>query len=264
LISLWLCANPALALAFFKRFFNRRAPTDFFRDIFHSDILHRHSQNMNILTPELLIMAYQQGYFPMAEADGELYWHSPDPRAIIPLDAVRIGRTLRKTLAKGIFETRFNTAFRRVVEECSRREETWISEEIIESYSRLHELGFAHSVESWRDGELVGGLYGVALGGAFFGESMFSRQSDSSKVAFVRLVERLRAQGFILLDSQYLNDYIASFGGIEIPRAEYLSRLEAAVCLPCSFQLAAPRQRGRGETRDDDETLPLQSSVAFW
>lgn len=190
---------------------------------------------MNILTPELLIMAYQQGYFPMAEPDGEMYWHSPDPRAIIPLDHVRITRSLRKTVAKGIYETRIDTAFQEVIINCAEREETWISDEIIDAYTRLHELGFAHSVEAWHEDRLVGGLYGVSLGGAFFGESMFAQMTDSSKVAFVSLVEHLRHQGFILLDSQYLNAHIASFGGIEISRSEYLSRLAVATRLPCSF-----------------------------
>jgi leucyl/phenylalanyl-tRNA--protein transferase len=190
---------------------------------------------MNILTPELLIMAYQQGYFPMAEPDGEMYWHSPDPRAIIPLDGVRITKSLRKTIAKGIYETRIDTAFQEVVINCAEREETWISDEIIDAYTRLHELGFAHSVEAWHEDRLVGGLYGVSMGGAFFGESMFAQMTDSSKVAFVRLVEHLRQQRFILLDSQYLNAHIASFGGIEISRNEYLSRLAVATRLPCSF-----------------------------
>ncbi len=196
---------------------------------------HFPSQIMTILTPELLIMAYQQGYFPMAEPDGEMYWHSPDPRAIIPLDRVRVSRSLRKTIAKKIYETRINTAFQEVIYHCSVREETWISDEIIDAYTHLHELGFAHSVEAWYEDELVGGLYGIALGGAFFGESMFSAMTDSSKVAFVRLVEHLRQQGFILLDSQYLNAHITSLGGIEIPRSEYLSRLHVAIHLPCSF-----------------------------
>lgn len=190
---------------------------------------------MNILTPELLVMAYQQGYFPMAEPDGEMYWHSPDPRAIIPLDGVRITKSLRKTVAKGIYETRIDTAFQEVVINCAEREETWISDEIIDAYTHLHELGFAHSVEAWHEDRLVGGLYGVSMGGAFFGESMFAQMTDSSKVAFVRLVEHLRQQRFILLDSQYLNAHIASFGGIEISRNEYLSRLAVATRLPCSF-----------------------------
>ena len=190
---------------------------------------------MNILTPELLIMAYQQGYFPMAEPDGEMYWHSPDPRAVIPLERVHVAKSLRKTIAKGIFETRINTAFEQVVIACSDREETWISDEIIDAYTRLHTMGIAHSVEAWHGGQLVGGLYGVSLGGAFFGESMFAAKTDSSKVAFVRLVEHLRERRFILLDSQYLNAHIASFGGIEIPRSEYLSCLQVAIRLPCSF-----------------------------
>jgi leucyl/phenylalanyl-tRNA---protein transferase len=192
--------------------------------------------SMNLLTPNLLLMAYQQGYFPMAEPGGEMYWHSPDPRAIIPLDgSVRIARTLRKTIQKGIYDIRINTAFFETVVGCSEREETWISDEIITSYTHLHELGFAHSVESWFEEELVGGLYGIAIGGAFFGESMFSRMTDASKVAFVGLMEHLQHRGFILLDSQYLNPHIISLGGIEIPRNEYMSRLQVAIRLPCVF-----------------------------
>ncbi|MCS6809288.1 MAG: leucyl/phenylalanyl-tRNA--protein transferase [Bacteroidota bacterium] len=190
---------------------------------------------MSILTPDLLILAYQQGYFPMAEPDGEMYWHSPDPRAIIPLDGVRISRSLRKTLAKNIYDIRINTAFHDVITGCADREETWISAEIIDVYTELHERGFAHSVEAWHQGALVGGLYGVAIGGAFFGESMFSRMPDSSKVAFVHLVEHLRSRRFILLDSQYLNPHIQRLGGIEIPRSEYMRRLGIAINIPCSF-----------------------------
>jgi leucyl/phenylalanyl-tRNA---protein transferase len=191
---------------------------------------------MNILTPELLVVAYQQGYFPMAEPDGEMYWHCPDPRAIIPLDGVKISRSLNKTLAKNLYEVRMNTAFDEVITRCALRTETWISDEIIDAYLRLHRLGFAHSVESWYNGRMVGGLYGVSLGGAFFGESMFSTMNDASKVAFVRLTEHLRTRGFILLDSQYLNPHIASLGGVEISRHAYLSMLERALRLSCSFE----------------------------
>jgi leucyl/phenylalanyl-tRNA---protein transferase len=181
-------------------------------------------------------VAYQQGYFPMAEPDGEMYWHCPDPRAIIPLDGVKISRSLNKTLAKNLYEVRMNTAFDEVITRCALRTETWISDEIIDAYLRLHRLGFAHSVESWYNGRMVGGLYGVSLGGAFFGESMFSTMNDASKVAFVRLTEHLRTRGFILLDSQYLNPHIASLGGVEISRHAYLSMLERALRLSCSFE----------------------------
>lgn len=181
-------------------------------------------------------MAYQQGYFPMAESDGEIYWHSPDPRAIIPLDGVKISHSLRKTVRKQPFRMSFNTSFYDVIVACSERYETWISEEVIDSYTRLHQMGVAHSVEAWEGGELVGGLYGVSMGGAFFGESMFSRKSDASKLAFIALVEHLRERHFLLLDSQYLNPHIASLGGIEIPRTEYLRRLEIALRSPVSFE----------------------------
>ena len=183
----------------------------------------------------MLILAYQRGYFPMAETDGEIYWHSPDPRAIIPLDGVTVSHSLRKTLRKNPFTIRFDTSFYDVIVACSERDETWISEEVIDSYTHLHQMGIAHSVEAWQESELVGGLYGVALGGAFFGESMFARVNDASKVAFVALVEHLRAQGFLLLDSQYLNPHIASLGGIEIPRDEYYRRLKTALRQPVSF-----------------------------
>ncbi|TAE20728.1 MAG: leucyl/phenylalanyl-tRNA--protein transferase [Candidatus Kapaibacterium sp.] len=190
---------------------------------------------MNVLTPDLLVMAYQQGYFPMAEADGEIYWHSPDPRAIIPLDGVNISHSLRKAVRKNPFTLRIDTAFHDVMIACSQREETWISDEVIDSYTRLHQMGLAHSVEAWDGGVLVGGLYGVSMGGAFFGESMFAHRTDASKLAFVALVEHLRARHFLLLDSQYLNPHIESLGGIEIPRGEYLHRLELALHLPVSF-----------------------------
>jgi leucyl/phenylalanyl-tRNA--protein transferase len=190
---------------------------------------------MNVLTPDVLIMAYQQGYFPMAETDGEIYWHSPDPRAIIPLDGVKISHSLRKLLRKNPYTIRFDSSFYDVIVACSERRETWISEEVIDSYTRLHQMGFAHSVEAWEGETLVGGLYGVALGGAFFGESMFSRKDNASKLAFVALVERLNTQKFVLLDSQYLNPYIESLGGIEIPRGEYLRRLEVALRKPVTF-----------------------------
>jgi leucyl/phenylalanyl-tRNA--protein transferase len=193
-----------------------------------------------LLTPELIITAYKQGYFPMSEPDGELYWHCPDPRAVIPLDHVIISRSLRKTLAKELFTIRINTDFRGVIMGCAERDETWISDDIIETYCQLHEIGYAHSVEAWHHhptlgSRLVGGLYGVTLGGAFFGESMFSRMTDASKVAFIGLTERLRERGFTLLDSQYINPHMQSLGAIEIPRSVFLYHLGIALRLPCKF-----------------------------
>lgn len=181
------------------------------------------------LTPELLLSAYIQGIFPM-DVSGTIQWFSPDPRAIIPLEGFVVSRSLRQARRRGQFEIRVNSAFEAVIRACAQREEeTWISEEIIAGYTRLHELGWAHSVESWREGELAGGLYGVAVGGAFFGESMFHRQTDASKIALVALVERMRERGFVLLDIQFMTEHLARFGAVEIPRREYLRRLETAI-----------------------------------
>ena len=192
-------------------------------------------EKRKVLTPEILIAAYSQGYFPMAE-DDEIYWHWPDPRAIIPLNGIKISRSLRQVLKKGIFETTVNKAFKTVMEQCAERRSTWISEEFIRSYTELHARGNAHSIETWRDGELVGGLYGVAIGGAFFGESMFSTATDASKVAFVRLTEVLKIQGFMLLDTQYINPHTESLGAIEIPGALYFSTLQKALLMRCTFE----------------------------
>lgn len=192
------------------------------------------------LTPDLLIAAYCQGLFPMADESGEIGFYDPDPRAIIPLDAFHVPRRLARTVRNGGFEIRVDTAFRRVIEECAApapgRESTWISPEIVAAYTRLHELGFAHSVEAWRDGRLVGGLYGVGLRGLFAGESMFSRERDASKVALVHLVERLRRGGFVLLDTQFVaGPHMLQFGTIEIPREEYRRRLAAALAVEATF-----------------------------
>ncbi len=189
------------------------------------------------LSPEFVLMAYRSGYFPMADPrTGAIAWYSPDPRAIIPLEQLRISRSLRRTIRRGAFEVRMDTAFSDVITACAKRSETWISQEIIDAYTRLFKGGVAHSVEAYANGELAGGLYGVSLRGAFFGESMFSRVTDASKVALVALVERLRARNFRLLDSQFLNDHIRSLGGVEIPRAEYLVRLAEALTVNTTFR----------------------------
>ena len=183
-----------------------------------------------IIEPDFLLAAYAGGYFPMADSrEGPLRWFSPDPRAIIPLDTFACSRSLQQTLKKNTFTQKVNTAFEEVMRRCGARDETWISEEIVESYMELHRRGFAHSVETWSEGKLAGGLYGVALGAAFFGESMFSDRRDASKVALVWLVERLRSNGFELLDTQFLTPHLARFGACEIPREEYLRRLTTAV-----------------------------------
>ncbi len=188
------------------------------------------------LTPELIVAAYCQGIFPMAdEIDGEIGWYSPDPRAIFPLDAFHVPKSLAKTIRRGVFEVRIDTAFEAVMRGCAERDETWISDEIVRSYCALHRAGLAHSVEAWHEGELTGGLYGVALGGAFMGESMFTRITDASKVCLVALVERLEERGFVLLDSQMPTEHLAKFGQITIPRADYLRRLAAALRLDRSF-----------------------------
>ena len=189
-----------------------------------------------MIDADVLLAAYASGYFPMADSrEGEIGWYSPDPRAIIPLDAFNISRSLHQVLRKQVFECRIDVSFEDVIRACGERDETWISEEIVESYVRLHTIGYAHSVEAWSKGRLAGGLYGVALGGAFFGESMFSNVRDASKVALVWLVERLNTKGFTLLDTQYVTPHLRHFGAIEIPRSEYILRLRKAVRLSRTF-----------------------------
>lgn len=191
------------------------------------------------LSPDILISAYCQGYFPMADDDGSIYWYDPNPRAIIPLETFRVGRRLARTIRNGGFETRFDTAFEQVVRACAAprhsSDSSWISDDIIRAYTELHRHGFAHSVETWRDGVLVGGLYGVAIRGLFAGESMFSRERDASKVAYAALVQHLRGRGYTLLDSQFINDHMASLGAIEIPREQYKQRLAAALSVHAMF-----------------------------
>jgi len=173
----------------------------------------------------------------MAMEDGEIGWFSPDPRGILPLDGFRIASRLARLVRQGRFETAIDRDFAGVMRACAdRREEgTWISDEILDSYTALHRLGLAHSVEAWQDGRLAGGLYGVHLGGAFFGESMFHRVRDASKVALVALVDLLNRQGFDLLDIQWVTPHLAQFGATEIPRREYLGRLRKALGKECAF-----------------------------
>ncbi len=175
----------------------------------------------------------------MADEDGTIYWYDPDPRAIIPLNTFHVPRSLARTIRRGDFEVRVDTAFHTVIEACAEpapgRQITWISPEIIKAYGELHVLGFAHSVETWIDGQLAGGLYGVALGGLFAGESMFSWVKDSSKIALVHLVEHLRRGGFCLLDTQFMTKHLRHFGTIEIPRDEYQVRLAHALTVWARF-----------------------------
>lgn len=188
------------------------------------------------LEPRRLLQAYRQGIFPWYDEGYPVCWWSPDPRAIFELDRFHISRRLRRTIRSGRFSLTVNQAFGKVIRGCADREEgSWIIPDMIEAYEYLHELGYAHSVEAWSDGKLAGGLYGVALGGLFAGESMFSQQRDASKVALAFTVERLRSQGFELFDIQMLTDHTASLGAIEIPRAEYLSRLKTALKVAARF-----------------------------
>lgn len=190
------------------------------------------------LTPSILLGAYAQGWFPMAEPDGTVYWYDPDPRTIIPLDGFHVPRSLARRIRRGNFTVRYDTAFRDVMVQCAApapgREETWISPELIEAYCKLHELGFAHSIEVEMDGEPAGGIYGVALGGLFAGESMFSRRTDGSKIALVYLVEHLNRLGYRLFDVQFLTPHLQRFGALEIPQAEYKQRLVQALTCPAS------------------------------
>ncbi|HVV27753.1 MAG TPA: leucyl/phenylalanyl-tRNA--protein transferase [Rhizomicrobium sp.] len=187
------------------------------------------------LTPEILLRAYAEGLFPMAERRGDttLYWVSPERRGIIPLETFHVPRRLARTVRSGRFTVTTDTAFAAVMAGCAApaegREETWINDEILRLYTALHASGHAHSVECWLDGKLAGGLYGVKLGAAFFGESMFSRERDASKVALVALVEMLKRGGFVLLDTQFITTHLARFGAVEIARVQYLARLNDAI-----------------------------------
>jgi leucyl/phenylalanyl-tRNA---protein transferase len=188
------------------------------------------------LTPEILEACYRAGAFPMADGYGRIRFYSSDPRAVLDLDALHVPKSLARVIRKGVYEVRVDGDFEGVIRGCADRRDTWINAEIIHAYVALHREGKAHSVEAYTpEGELAGGLYGVTLGGAFMGESMFSRRRDASKVCFVRLVERLRERGFELLDCQIQNDHLARFGVAEIPESEYLVRLESALRLRRSF-----------------------------
>ena len=191
------------------------------------------------LRPELLLTAYSQGMFPMAHDDGQVYWYSPDPRAILPLEKLHASRSLLRFIHSGKYQVKFDTSFAEVMIACaapgSGRESTWISDEIIEAYIWLHELGFAHSVEAWSDNQLIGGLYGVSLRGLFAGESMFSLRPNASKVALYYLVKHLRERGFILLDVQFQTPHLASLGAIEISQARYREALRQALAVNARF-----------------------------
>jgi leucyl/phenylalanyl-tRNA--protein transferase len=204
-----------------------------FRILFILQILS--SIPFQMIDPELLVQGYRLGVFPMAMEDDSIAWFSPDPRAIIPLEDFHLPHGLRRDWRKQIFEIKVDNRFGEVIRGCAKRADTWINSEIIESYERLHELGYAHSIEAWSKGKLAGGLYGVAIGGAFFGESMFHREKNASKIALVGLVEHLRARKFALLDTQWITPHLAQFGATEISREQYLKRLKRAVDLSRKF-----------------------------
>lgn len=185
---------------------------------------------MSELTPELLLHGYAIGVFPMAESrnDSEIFWVDPEQRGIVPLDGFHVSRSLAKAMRKSHFEVRINSDFPAVVDACADRAETWINDEISRLYSALNAMGHAHSLELWEDDVLVGGVYGVTLGRAFFGESMFSRRTNASKMALAALVDRLNKSGFTLFDTQFLTDHLASLGAVEIPRQQYHAKLDQA------------------------------------
>lgn len=193
------------------------------------------------ITPEVLLKAYSVGIFPMAESadDPELFWVEPKMRGVLPLDTFHIPKSLQKAMRKNPFEVKIDTSFNEVVEACAapapNRDSTWINQQIRRLYKGLFELGHCHSVECWEDGELVGGLYGVRLGGAFFGESMFSRKTNASKIALVHLVHRLKMGGFVLLDTQFTTQHLERFGALEIPKEEYSALLEEALGVEADF-----------------------------
>jgi len=189
------------------------------------------------LSPDRLLLAYRSGIFPWYDEDSPILWHSPDPRCVFVLSKMHASRSLRRVLTRGVYEVRYDTAFGRVIRACKEAKRgggggTWITDEMEDAYGKLHELGYAHSVESYKDGELAGGLYGVSIGRMFFGESMFTWQPDASKVALMKLAERLRAGGSTFMDSQVANPLTLSLGAEEWPRSEYLARLPAELLAP--------------------------------
>ena len=193
------------------------------------------------LTPQILLRAYAAGIFPMADDadDPDVFWVQPEMRGVIPLDDFHVPRSLARTVRRAPYAIRFNTAFRAVINACAEttgaRERTWINRTIRELYVQLHEMGHAHSVEAWDDDQLVGGLYGVTLGRAFFGESMFSRKTDASKICLVHLVERLKERGFVLLDTQFTTEHLKRFGAIDVPHEDYEELLAEALVGEAQF-----------------------------
>lgn len=197
------------------------------------------------ITPDVVLRAYQMGLFPMAQTrdDPQFYWVQPTWRGILPIEQFHVPRSLKKTWYRGGFDIRINTDFRSVIRGCAavneRRQDSWINSSILEVFTELHELGYAHSVECWHGDDLVGGLYGLSIGGAFFGESMFSRAADASKLCLLDLVLRLKYSGYTLLDTQFVNEHIKRFGAVEIPQAIHQRLLERAIETPANFHYGA-------------------------
>lgn len=208
------------------------------------------------VTPELLLQAYRVGVFPMAEHrdDPEMFWVDPRKRGVFPLDGFRISRSLSKTLKRDDYHVTLNTAFDDVIDACADRSETWINQEIRALYNELHHQGHAHSLEVWADSRLIGGVYGVAVGGAFCGESMFSRQRDASKVALAWLIDLLRRTGFVLFDTQFLTHHLASLGAIEITRAEYRAYLAQALRITADLSSAPLAASGQDVVQRNTQT----------
>lgn len=194
------------------------------------------------LTPELLLQAYRMGVFPMAESadDPEVFWVDPRRRGIFQMDGFHVSRSLARRIRRGGYEVTLNRAFADTLIACADREETWINQAIFQLYCDLHRLGYAHSLEIWSQDRLVGGVYGVSIGGAFFGESMFSRQTDASKIALAYLIDRLRQCGFMLFDTQFVTPHLRSLGAIEIPRRDYRLLLDKAQALPVQLDVVSP------------------------
>jgi leucyl/phenylalanyl-tRNA--protein transferase len=222
-----------------------------------------------VLTADLLLKAYAMGVFPMARRrEGrDIYFVSPDERGIMPFDRFHLSRRLARTVRSNRFRVQIDSAFGEVISACAApapdRAESWINEEIVALYSELHARGFAHSVECWRDDRLAGGLYGVQLGAAFFGESMFSRERDASKVALVHLVARLKLGGFALLDAQFLTSHLTQFGAVSVPRDEYLKLLAAALARSADFACACaycPEPSGNSGTAS---LAPVSGEIAL-
>ncbi|MCF6321235.1 MAG: leucyl/phenylalanyl-tRNA--protein transferase [Rhizobiaceae bacterium] len=206
-----------------------------------ADLVNNTNNILYEITPQILLKAYCCGIFPMADSadDPAIFWVEPEKRGILPLDNFHIPRSLKKSLRRNLFDIRIDTAFSTVLEKCAEeaegRDKTWINCQIKQLYRELYDMGHAHSVEAWQDEQLVGGLYGVSVGGAFFGESMFSRRTDASKVCLVHLVERLKQRGFSLLDTQFTTAHLERFGVVEIAKYDYLKLLEPAIAKDIQF-----------------------------